>query len=89
MLPEYEQTKMQLLKKQSSMQIIDYAIPPDYKSAPKRAFIVLGALAVSFLIHLFFIILFTKVNELKTSDPSSYEKLNFVFNALRLKSKKN
>ncbi|MCB9219744.1 MAG: hypothetical protein H6610_09845 [Ignavibacteriales bacterium] len=89
LLPEYEQTKMQLLKKQSSLQVIDYAIPPDYKSAPKRAFIVLAALIIAFLIQFFFIISFEKIQNLKTINPANYEKINFILNSLRFKNKKN
>ncbi|MDZ7765239.1 MAG: hypothetical protein U5K00_12555 [Melioribacteraceae bacterium] len=57
LLPEYENAKMQLLKDKPVIQVIDYASAPDYKSRPKRAFIVLGALLVALLLQFIYILI--------------------------------
>lgn len=73
-LPEYEQAKLQLLKEDPGIQIIDYAKPPDRKYAPKRAFIVAGAVLISSILVIIFILLMEKINSLKESDKDSFEK---------------
>ncbi len=86
-LPEYEQAKLQLQKKEPSLQIIDLATPPDYKSKPKRAFIVLGALLIAFLLHFTAILIIEKLNWLKENDPARYEEVRVVFkNIFKLKN---
>ncbi len=78
LLPEYEQAKIQLMKKQPTLQIIDYATPPDYKSKPKRAFIVLGALFIAFLIHLSIILFVEKLHWLKINEPEKFKDVQFI-----------
>jgi tyrosine-protein kinase Etk/Wzc len=74
-LPEYEQAKIQLAKKEPVLQIIDYAVPPDYKSKPKRAFIVLGALFVALLIHFSIILFVEKLRWLEENDAERYDEV--------------
>jgi len=75
LLPEYEQTKMQLFKNQPTLQVIDYAVPPDYKSKPKRAFIVLGAIALAFIIQLFIILIVERLTYLREYNPEKYNEI--------------
>ena len=49
LLPQLEQAKLKLSKQSPSFQIIDYAVPPDYKSKPKRSIIVLAAILLTFI----------------------------------------
>ncbi|MCF8241107.1 MAG: hypothetical protein K9J16_06955 [Melioribacteraceae bacterium] len=88
LLPEYEQAKMQLMKEKPAIQVIDYAVPPDYKSKPKRAFIVLGAIAIAFIIQLFLILLFRKIEFIRLNEPEKYKKVEYIFAALSFRKEK-
>lgn len=74
LLPEYEQAKLQLLKTQPTLQIIDVATPPDYKSKPKRALVILGMLLVSLFLHFSIILVIEKINGLKENNPAEFAK---------------
>ncbi|MCF6269619.1 MAG: Wzz/FepE/Etk N-terminal domain-containing protein [Melioribacteraceae bacterium] len=75
LLPEYEQTKMQLFKTQPTLQVLDYAVPPDYKSKPKRAFVVLGALVLAFILQLFIILIVERLSYLREFNPEKYNEI--------------
>lgn len=75
LLPEYEQTKMQLFKNQPTLQVIDYAVPPDYKSRPKRAYVVLGAITLAFIFQLFIILIVERLTYLREYDPEKYSEI--------------
>ena len=78
LLPEYEQAKLQLLKKKPTLQVIDAAIPPDRKSKPKRAFIVLGAIFIAMLINFVIMLFFEHLNWLKINEPENYKQLLYI-----------
>lgn len=84
LLPEYEQAKLQLLKTQPTLQVIDNAVPPDYKSRPKRALIILGILLIGLFIHFLIILFIEKLNRLKVENPAEFEK----YQQLKLSLKK-
>ena len=89
LVPQYEQAKMQLLKKEPTLQILDIATPPDYKSKPKRAFIVVIALFIAFLIHFTIILIVEKLNWLKLNRPDEFAEIDNIWKNFRsLKSKK-
>jgi len=71
-VPEYEQAKLQIQKDKPAMQVLDYASAPDRKSAPKRAFIVMGALMISLIIVFLFIFFAEHMEYLKKNDPERY-----------------
>jgi capsule polysaccharide export protein KpsE/RkpR len=75
LLPEYEQAKLQLLKKKPTLQVLDNAVPPDKKSKPKKAFVILGAVLVAFIINFIFMIFIEHLNWMKTSQPNEYSKI--------------
>ncbi|MEO5881111.1 MAG: Wzz/FepE/Etk N-terminal domain-containing protein [Caldimonas sp.] len=50
MLRQYEIAKLDVAKEGPSLQPVDIALPPDYKSKPSRALITLGATALAFLL---------------------------------------
>lgn len=88
LVPQYEQAKMQLLKKEPTLQILDVATPPDYKSKPKRAFIVIGALFVAFLLHFSILLIVERLSWLKLYEPEKFAEINDVwknFSSLRNK----
>lgn len=75
LLPEYEQAKLQLMKDKPTLQVIDYAQAPDRKSGPKRAFIVIGAVGVAFIIMLFFILLAEYVEWTRENLPERHSQI--------------
>ncbi len=46
---QFEAAKLDEARQGTTIQVVDVAIPPEKKSGPKRAIIVLGALTISFL----------------------------------------
>jgi uncharacterized protein involved in exopolysaccharide biosynthesis len=78
LLPEYEQAKIQVQKDEPTLQIIDNAVPPDRKSKPKKAFIVVGAVAVAFILQLMLILMAEKVAWLKENDQERYNDVRFI-----------
>lgn len=72
LLPEYEQAKLQVMKDKPTLQIIDNAVPPDRKSKPKKALVVIGAVMVAFIIQFLFILLIEHIAWLKENDPKRF-----------------
>lgn len=78
LLPEYEQAKLQLMKNKPTLQIIDRAIPPDKKSKPKRALIVVGSLFVSFLITLLLVLFIEHLKWMEKNQPEEFLKFSKI-----------
>jgi len=81
LLPEYEQAKLQLLKKKPTLQVIDSAIPPDKKSKPKKALVILGALLVSFILNFLYMIFIEHFVWMKSNKPEEYVKIEKIKNS--------
>lgn len=81
-LPEYEQAKLQLLKDKPSLQVIDYAVPPDKKSKPKGSFIVGGVLIIVFFLSLFIILIIEHLKWLKENDVKKFDDVTLIKNSL-------
>lgn len=79
LLPEYEQAKLQLLKDKPGMQVIDYATPPDKKSKPKRAVVVLASVFVALLLSVFYVLFIERLHWLKTNNKEKYYLLQSIF----------
>jgi capsule polysaccharide export protein KpsE/RkpR len=89
LLPEYEQAKLQVQKDDPTLQIIDSAVPPDWKSKPKKAFIILGALVVAFVLQMLIILLFEYIIQMEREDPERFKQFEKLRNAWSFKSNKN
>lgn len=91
LLPEYEQAKLQVQKNDPALQIIDRAIPPDWKSKPKKAFVVLGALVFAFVLQLLLILFIENISFIEKNDPERFAKVEKIRNTWSFKStrKKN
>jgi tyrosine-protein kinase Etk/Wzc len=87
LLPQYEEAKLQVQKNEPSLQIIDKAMVPDYKSKPKRAFIIIGALLIAFILQIIFILFAEHITWLEKNDNDKYQKIIFIKNSF-LKSNK-
>ncbi len=75
LLPEYEQAKLQVMKDKPFLQIIDPAVPPDYKSKPKRSFIVIGFVVVAFVLSFLLVLFIEHIKWLKENDTEQYKAL--------------
>lgn len=89
LLPEYEQAKLQVQKDDPTLQIIDNAVPPDWKSKPKKAFVILGSLMIAFVLQLLLILLVEYVVKLEKDDPEKFSQIENIKDAWTLKKKKS
>lgn len=74
---QFEIAKLDEAKQGAVVQVVDYAIPPDRRSFPKRALIVIGATAVGFFIGVF-LALILAVYERTMRDPEASSKLRHL-----------
>lgn len=89
LLPEYEQAKLQVQKDDPSLQIIDSAVPPDWKSKPKKAFVILGALVVAFILQIFFLIMIENIDWIKNNNHEKYMIIANIKSAWSFKRRSN
>ncbi|MGA7315422.1 MAG: Wzz/FepE/Etk N-terminal domain-containing protein [Silvibacterium sp.] len=71
---QFEIAKLDEAKQGAIIQVVDKAIPPDKRSSPKRALIVLGSTGVGFLVGVF-LALFRARFERMSNDPEARQKL--------------
>ncbi len=72
---QYELAKIEEAKDVDTIQILDRAVPPDYKSSPKRALIVILSAVVAFFLAIFLAFFFEYFNRLKAEDQDRYQQL--------------
>jgi uncharacterized protein involved in exopolysaccharide biosynthesis len=72
---QYELAKIEEAKDVKTIQVLDWAVPPDRKSAPRRSFIVISATAASFFLAVFLAFFLEFVERLKTEDHSRYQQV--------------
>jgi uncharacterized protein involved in exopolysaccharide biosynthesis len=72
---QYELAKIEEAKDVDTIQILDRAAPPDYKSSPKRAIIVILSTIVAFFLAVFLAFLAEYIHRLKTEDQERYQQL--------------
>ncbi len=82
---QFEIAKLDEAKEGALIQVIDPAIPPDKKSSPKRALIVIAATGVGFFIGVFTVLLQAGFRNLK-ADPEARSKLANLKSALALRT---
>ena len=86
LLPQYEQARIVEMQERSNLYVLDEAVPPTKKSKPKRAYVILAWLFVTFLI-LYGVILFLEwLNQLEQEDPERYRLVSGVLRGLHPKS---
>jgi tyrosine-protein kinase Etk/Wzc len=73
LVPQFEQSRLLELKEESNIYVLDWGQIPDKRSKPRRAFIVIGWMLVSFIL-LYPILLFKEwMIRLNVEDPERYE----------------
>jgi uncharacterized protein involved in exopolysaccharide biosynthesis len=83
---QFELAKLDEAKEGALIQVVDPAIPPDKKSFPKRALIVILATLAGFFIGAFTVLVQAGFERMK-QDPEANRKLSHFRNALLLKTK--
>jgi len=72
---QYELAKIEEAKDVNTIQVLDNAVPPDKKSSPKRALIVLAAIFAAFFFAALFAFFQEYLNSLKVHDSKRYQEL--------------
>ena len=83
---QFEVAKLDEAKEGSLIQVVDPAVPPDRRSYPKRALIVMGATVVGFFLGIFIALLQAGWERLK-SDTEASGKLRMLRRAFSTKSR--
>jgi tyrosine-protein kinase Etk/Wzc len=78
---QFEMAKLDEAKQGAVIQVMDAAVPPDRRSSPKRAVIVIGATAAGFFVGIF-VALVTAGYEKMRGDSETDRKLGLLRNAL-------
>jgi hypothetical protein len=73
--PMYEQAKLREMKEIPTVIILDYAVPAEKRSKPKRLFIALSVGIVAFIFSVIYLIYADYVMRLKVEDEESYDKI--------------
>lgn len=81
---QFEMAKLDEAKQGALIQVVDYAVPPDKRSFPKRSLIVIGATSLGFIIGLFLALLQAAVERMK-ADSETSQKLNLFRRAISFK----
>ncbi|MEO0162300.1 MAG: GNVR domain-containing protein [candidate division WOR-3 bacterium] len=78
LMQQYEQAKMMEAKDTPTVQVLDHAAPPEKKSFPRRTYIVIGALLLSFLFSIPIIFLLEYWQEVQTQPGKHAALINFI-----------
>jgi uncharacterized protein involved in exopolysaccharide biosynthesis len=82
---QFEMAKLDEAKEGAVVQVVDPALVPDRKSSPKRALIMLVALAIGLFLGVLFALMRAGVDRMK-QDPETSEKLSFLRRALQVRA---
>lgn len=82
---QFEAARMDEAKNVAIIQVVDKAVPPEKKSRPKRALIVLASMLLAFFAAVGIVIL-QEINRKLRNDPERSEKLRMLRNYLRVHS---
>jgi len=86
LLPQYEQARIVEMQDKSNLYVLDRGVPAEKRSKPKRAFIVIAWMFISFFI-LFGIVSFLDwLSRLEEDDPERFLIVNNVLNGLKPKN---
>jgi tyrosine-protein kinase Etk/Wzc len=82
---QFEMAKLDEAKEGAVVQVVDPALVPDRKSSPKRALIMLVALAIGLFLGVLLALMRAGVDRMK-QDPETSEKLSFLRRALQVRA---
>ncbi len=73
LLPVLEDAKLDIIKNQRNLFVVDEPIPADKKSRPKRSYIVAGALAGSLVLSILFSLVYFSIKNFKAKYKAVYK----------------
>jgi tyrosine-protein kinase Etk/Wzc len=82
---QYEMAKIEEAKDMDTIQVLDRAVPPDKKSSPKRALIVILSTIVAFFLAIFLSFFLEYLARVKSEDPERYQQMS---QAMKLRKNK-
>ncbi len=68
LVPQVEQAKVEEVKNTPSLLVVDPGVPAEYKTKPKRALIVIGAVFVALLFHILYLLALEYLNNRQNQD---------------------
>ena len=86
LMPQYEQTRIMELQEVGTLYILDYGNIPDKRHKPRRAFLVIGWMFISFVILYIFVAFIEWLHRLKAYDPHQYALINNLFRGMKPKN---
>ena len=86
LLPQYEQAKISESREKGDLYILDAASVPEKKFKPKRSFLVLGWMFISFVLLYLFILSIEWLKQLSVNDPKRYALVSGVLNGFKPKN---
>ncbi|RMF60921.1 MAG: hypothetical protein D6748_02995 [Calditrichaeota bacterium] len=86
LIPQLESAKVEEVKNTPSIQVIDPAIPAEYKYKPKRAYIVIGVVFFSLFLHFIYLWLKVYIIRREEEDAEFAKRLSEIKRYLSLKS---
>lgn len=87
LVPLLEQARIQEAKTIPILRVIDRAVPPTYKYRPKRAYIVIGIVAVSFAFCLLYVFIREYLERVKDEDEEEYKKIMSILGMFKIRRK--
>jgi len=81
---QFEMAKLDEAKQGALIQVVDYAVPPEKRSSPRRGVIVVGATALGGLFAIFLALLLAKIERMR-SDPETRRRFAPIRNAMNRK----
>ena len=83
LLPQYEAAKIKEARDSPNVQVLDHAIPPERKSAPKRSKIVIISSFFSLVITLMYTFIYEHFRKIRTENTDEYKTWQSVFSVVR------
>jgi uncharacterized protein involved in exopolysaccharide biosynthesis len=80
---QLEQAKIMEAKDTPTISILDWAVPPRFKFKPKRAYIVITAMILSFVFSMVYAVAYDRWRDFKISNPESYNDISVILNTLK------
>lgn len=81
---QYELAKLDEAKEGAVIQVVDPALPPDYKSSPHRGLIVIAAIFIGFFFGVLAALVQGGLAHMR-QDPETSNKMSFLLKAIKLK----
>ncbi|NIP42238.1 MAG: hypothetical protein GWO41_03590 [candidate division Zixibacteria bacterium] len=80
---QLEQAKIMEAKDMPTISVLDWAVPPTNKFKPKRIYIVVTAMILSFVFSIVYAVAHDRWRDYKISNPERYKDISVIFSTLK------